>query len=890
MPSPIVDDASRLHQLVLDSMSEGVSLSDENGVIGYTNPAEDAMFGYAPGELVGQHVTVQNAYPPEENARIVQEVIEQLQTAGVWSGEWRNRRKDGTTFITSARITAVDIGGRKHWVCVQKDISREQRAQETLRMSEERYRSLVQATAAIVWQTPATGEMQSDQRAWGEFTGQSGEDMQQWGWLAAIHPDDRAKTRNAWERALATRSPYEVEHRLRRHDGEYRTMLARAVPILDERGEVRDWVGLHTDLTAKRRLQQLLDTERLRLRDIFERAPAFIATLAGPAHVFETANPLYLELVGNRDIIGKTVREALPEIEGQGFYELLDDVYRTGVAYVADGMRALLLRNGEEDERFVNFVYEPLRDTDGNVNGIFVHGNDVTAVHRTNRELQYQIGLTTTITDNAASCLFMMDERGHPTFMNPAAVEVTGYTLEEIRGEPLHFAVHHHHPDGRPYPIADCPIDNGREQLVALKDYRDVFVRKDGTFFPVSCYVAPFERDGRAAGAVLEFRDITADVRAQELLRQADRRKDEFLATLSHELRTPLTAILGWAHMLLQDRTDPELVRGGLETIEKSARLQAELIDDVLDLSRITAGKVRINSETVDIGAVATAAVEGVRLAAAAKEIDLAIESSGEPALILGDAHRLQQILWNLLTNAIKFTPRGGCVQLLIEVRERTIGVTVSDTGIGIGPDFLPHVFEPFRQAESTTTRAHGGLGLGLSIVRHLVELHGGYVRAESEGEGLGATFVIELPRLRSRGVPVESESEHGLFADLCGLSVLVIDDQQAVRELLVALLQRGGAEVRAASSAAEGRERVEERVPDAILCDIAMPHEDGYSFVRWLRAQPEASAVPVIAVTAFGGAEDEQQILAADFDSYIRKPIEPTALSRVVATYRRPL
>ncbi|HEX9982424.1 MAG TPA: PAS domain S-box protein [Thermoanaerobaculia bacterium] len=878
-----------LHRLVLDSMTEGVSLADESGIIVYTNPAEDAMFGYEPGELIGQPVTVQNAYPPEENERIVAEVIEHLQRAGFWTGEWRNRRKDGTPFVTSSRITAVDIGGRKHWVCVQKDITAEKRTHEALRIGEERYRSLVQATAAIVWQTPANGELQPDQADWGAFTGQTPEEMQGWGWLSAIHPDDRAKTREAWERALARRAPYEVEHRLRRHDGEYRHMLVRGVPILSQGGEIREWVGIHTDITSERRLQHMLDTERLQLREIFGRAPAFIATLRGPDHVFEVANPLYRELVGGRDVIGQPVRQALPEVAGQGFFELLDQVYRTGEPFTGEGTRVTLVRNGVPEDRYVNFVYQPLRDGEGRVTGIFVHGNDVTALQTALRELQYQNQLTATITDNAASCLFMMDERGHPTFMNPAAVEVTGYTLDEIRDAPLHNAVHHRHADGTPFPISECPIDNGREQLVALKDYRDVFVRKDGSFFPVSCYVAPLERSAGRAGAVLEFRDISEEVRAQELLREADRRKDEFLATLSHELRTPLTAILGWAHMLRLEGNEPELVQTGLETIEKSAQLQAELIDDVLDLSRITSGKIRVATETVDVSTVAAAAIEGLRLAAAAKEITLTSHTQSDPSpLILGDAHRLQQILWNLLTNAIKFTPQGGSVRLEIGVRARNVVITVSDNGIGITPEFLPHVFEPFRQAESSTTRLHGGLGLGLSIVRHLVELHGGHIHAASEGEGRGATFIVELPRLATKPLHVPQESR--IFADVHGMSLLVIDDQQGVREFLTALLQRGGADVRAVASVADARREIETKLPDVVLCDIAMPKEDGYAFIQWLRSLDLPRPVAAIAVTAFGRPEDEQAILLAGFDAYIRKPIEPAALSRLIVGFRAPL
>ncbi|HEX6161402.1 MAG TPA: PAS domain S-box protein [Thermoanaerobaculia bacterium] len=901
------EDTLNLHSLVLRNMSEGVSLSSEDGIIVFTNAASDAMFGYQRGELLGQHVTVLNDYLPEENERIVGAVIGQLATRGVWSGTWRNRRKDGTPFITDARITRLDIGGKPHWVCVQKDVTEELRIAEAVRHSEERYRSLVEATAAIVWNTSAAGEFETEQPGWTAFTGQTREELLGWGWLAKVHPDDQAETVARWKSALAQRSTYAIEHRVRRADGEYRSMSARAVPIVESDGTVREWVGIHTDVTPERLLQQQIETERARLRDIFERAPGLIATLRGPDHIFESANPAYSQVLGE-NLVGKPVREALPEAVEQGFVDLLDAVYLSGEPYVGRELPLTLHRNGRPEQHYFDFVYEPLREADGHISGIFAHATDVTEqVHarrvverqaeeleRANLALQYQSQLNRTITDNAASCLFMMDENGHPTFMNPAAVEVTGYTLDEIRDAPLHAAVHHTHPDGRPFPISECPIDNGLRQLAPLRDYRDTFVRKDGTFFPVSCHVAPIERDGRTSGAVMEFRDITDELRAQEALRDVDRRKDEFLATLSHELRTPLTAILGWARMLNIGGLDEETMRIATRTIEESAQVQAQLIDDVLDLSRIISGKIRIQSNVVNAAQIASSAAEGVRLAAAAKHIRLEVDSGEHPEelQILGDANRLQQVIWNLLTNAIKFTPEGGAVKLFVRRRESTVVISATDSGIGIRPEFLPHVFEPFRQAEDPTTRSHGGLGLGLSIVRHLVELHGGTIRAFSEGEGRGATFTVTLPLLRH--LPAEREGgdvaaapaplEAQQFADLTGRSLLVVDDQQAVREFFEVVLRRSGARVRGAASVQEAIAAVREELPDTIICDIAMPDEDGYAFLQWLRADDGAGRTPVVAVTAFGRPEDRQRILEAGFDAYLRKPVEPGELTRVVA------
>ncbi|MEA2463922.1 MAG: hypothetical protein QOJ98_1669, partial [Acidobacteriota bacterium] len=747
-------------------------------------------------------------------------------------------------------------------------------ANQAMRRSEERYRSLIEATAAIVWTGPSSGAFESEQPGWSAFTGQTFEELRGHGWVNAIHPDDREATVRTWQAAVASGSIYQSEHRLRRADGEYRHMSARAVPLRNDDGSVREWIGVHTDITVERRLQETLESERLGLRDIFMRAPAFITTLRGPEHVFEIANPLYMQLIGSkRDVVGKPVREALPEIEGQGFFEILDGVYQTGEPFIGSELRVVMERGDGDDERFVDFVYQPMRGGDGSITGIFVHGNDVTEqvrarriverqadeLERANLALLDQMVLNKTITDNAAACLFMMDENGYATFMNPAAEEVTGFTLDEIRERPLHEVIHHQHADGAPYPIADCPIEHGREESIPLKDHREFFIRKDGTTFPVSCHLAPLS--GRLGGAVLEFRDISDELRAQETLREADRRKDEFIATLSHELRTPLTAILGWSRLLLMPDMDDETRAGAIETINRSAQAQAQLIDDVLDISRITTGKVQIASDRVDVSAVAAASVETVRLAAEAKGVRLTAQVRSGDMTVLGDANRLQQVIWNLLSNAIKFTPEGGEVRFTVSRRNGSVAIEVRDNGAGIRTDFLPHIFEAFRQAESTTTRVHGGLGLGLSIVRYLVELHGGRISAESEGEGKGALFVVELPALRNRTatprrVAPERPESPGVSGDspaLDGLSVLVIDDQRDVREYVSAVLRRQGAEVRDAESVREAIERVTAEHPDVILCDIAMPHEDGYEFIRWLRADPGAQQLPVIAISAFG-------------------------------------
>jgi len=373
--------------------------------------------------------------------------------------------------------------------------------------------------------------------------------------------------------------------------------------------------------------------------------------------------------------------------------------------------------------------------------------------------------------------------------------------------------------------------------------------------------------------------------------------KDEFLATLSHELRTPLNAILGWSQVLRTRFQQDEDLEEGLSVIERNTKIQTQLIEDLLDMSRITSGKLRLDVQRVELQDVIKAAVASVRQAADAREIRLHVVLDPLAGPVRGDPTRLQQCVWNLLTNAIKFTSKGGRVQVSLQRVESHVEVCVVDTGIGVTPEFLPHVFERFRQLDATTTRKHGGLGLGLSIVKSLVELHGGAVRAESAGEGHGAVFCIELPLMvihapelqgmleHPRGIPIRTSSiDH---PSLRGITVLAVDDESDARELIRRVLEDCGARVLVAASSREGLEILRREKPDMILSDIGMPGEDGYEFIRQVRrlSPEEGGRTPAAALTAFARAEDRTRALRAGYQTHVTKPVETMELTAVVAS-----
>jgi PAS domain S-box-containing protein len=473
--------------------------------------------------------------------------------------------------------------------------------------------------------------------------------------------------------------------------------------------------------------------------------------------------------------------------------------------------------------------------------------------------------------------------------------------------------------------IASAPSWNGLSHLplgIGLKAAWSQPIRSSdghvlgtfGTYFREAREPTEHERqivEGLARVAALAIERATAEDDRRKLLdseraaraeaERASRMKDEFLATLSHELRTPLNAILGWSQILAGTARTPSDVADGLKTIERNARAQAQIIEDLLDMSRIVNGKVRLNVQRMALEPTLRASIDAVSPAAEAKGVRIQAILDSHAGPVLGDSARLQQVFWNLLSNAVKFTPRGGRVQVLLERIDSHVEASVTDTGEGIKPEFLPHVFDRFRQADATTTRRHGGLGLGLAIVKQLAELHGGSVRAKSAGEGHGATFTISLPVsaltsdevLRSDGSLLQktNASKQPTFldigTDLDGLKVLVVDDEPDIRSLVARLLQDRKAEVVTAGSAAEALDKLKSHRPHLLVSDIGMPNEDGYTLMKQIRAlaPDDGGQTPAIALTAYARAEDRMRSIRAGFQMHIPKPVEPAELITMVAT-----
>ncbi|HEV2837670.1 MAG TPA: PAS domain S-box protein, partial [Pyrinomonadaceae bacterium] len=559
-----------------------------------------------------------------------------------------------------------------------------------------------------------------------------------------------------------------------------------------------------------------------------------------------------------------------------------------------------MLLRADGAEFLIDDSAAPIRDKDGTVFGVVLVFRDSTE-QRKAFEARERLAA---IVEYSGEAIATKNLDGIIQTWNASAERLFGYHADEIVGKPVTILI----PPERLWEEEEI-LSRLRRGLPAER-LETLRVAKDGRQIPVSLTVSPLKNaDGEVVGASKLIQDISDRQRAehqrQELLareqflrsqaEQAGRIKDEFLATVSHELRTPLNAILGWATLLNKGNVDESAATRGMDAIERNAKAQAQLIEDLLDVSRIISGKMRLDVKPVTVSPIVEAAVDAVKPAADAKAIRLDITIDPVANKLRVDPARLQQIIWNLLSNSIKFTPPGGLVQIKIQRTASAAEIVVTDTGAGIKREFLPFVFDRFQQGDASMTRKHGGLGLGLAITRHLVEMHGGTIEADSKGKGQGATFTVKLPiRAVTTRTPADAfkdsrypESTVSKSPSLTGFTILAVDDSQDTREFITVALEACGANVIAAASAREAFDLFAGSKPDLVVCDLGMPEEDGFSFIKRIRELPDVQggATPAIALTGYVRVEDRMRALEAGYEMFVPKPIEAGELCTIVAT-----
>ena len=690
-------------------------------------------------------------------------------------------------------------------------------------------------------------------------------------------------------------------------------------PVFDDDGSIGGTLVVCTETTERvlatrqeSALRVEVERDRTRLQQFFAQAPAGICILRGPDLTFEFANEHYRALVGGRDLVGKPILIALPELEGQGLDTLLHGVISSGNAFVGREVPIRIDRHGRgaPDDAFYTFIYSPLRDASAHVDAVIVLALDVTddvSAKRRTEELSQKLRDSEAqfhvLAESIPQLAWSTRADGYIDWYNQRWYDYTGTTLESMQGWGWKQV---HDPDlledvltrwqaalsaGEPFEM-EFPL-RGRDgeyrwhltQAMPFKDDTGHIVRWFGTNTDIDAS----RRTAQERAALLD-----SEQRARLAAELASRAKDEFLSTASHELRTPLNAILGWARMLQSGELPNSAFVRAVDSIERNARVQVRLIEDILDGSRIITGRLQLEIRPLDLTTVLQAALDSVRASADAKRITLTVNVDPAAAHVTGDAERLQQVIWNLATNAIKFTPKDGAVDIALARMGPDVRLTIRDNGDGIAADFLPHVFERFRQAEGSTTRRYGGLGLGLALVRHLVEAHGGTVQAESQGPGHGSTFTVRLPAhaMFAEGVAVDAPSpatERPFVpsaVNLAGACILVVDDEADARDLVATVLRSKGAEVVTAASASEALSLIVARPFTAMVSDIGMPTRDGYELITRVRtvAGVRGHHLPAVALTAYSREEDRRRALEAGFQAHVAKPVEPEHLLEVVA------
>jgi PAS domain S-box-containing protein len=633
-------------------------------------------------------------------------------------------------------------------------------------------------------------------------------------------------------------------------------------------------------------LSRILNNEREHLRSLFDQAPGFVAVLMGPKHVFEMVNAAYYQLVGHRELIGKAVWEALPEVAGQGYEELLNGVYTTGERWAARAMPISVQRerDGAIAQRYIDLVYEPYKDQYGTTIGIFAQGYDVTdaieaqaAKRESDERLRDGMDATKMVVwdwDVATGELACSDNMALVLGCSPSSMGGIGAYI---------------HPDDRERVAAAH-----RAALDGAGAYQEIlrFIRPDNgeLIWVDSRGKIQYAADGTPARMRGVTVDVTERIQAELELREANRKKDEFLAMLAHELRNPLAPISTAAEMLRLTATSDARIQKASAIIGRQVKHMTSLVDDLLDVSRVTGGLVRLEKEQVDVNSVVSSAVEQARPLIEGRMHKLTVRSDAAHATVQGDRTRLVQIIVNLLNNAAKYTPQGGDIALVVRAANGCVEISVTDNGIGIDEKLLPHVFDLFTQAERTPDRTQGGLGIGLALVKTMAALHGGTARAASAGAGTGSVFTISLP---ASSADVHARSSMGAGADESGpaspVNVMIVDDNVDAGESLAALLEARGHKVDVQSHPIAAIAAARASPPQMLILDIGLPEIDGYELARRLRRDPATRDALLIALTGYGQTHDRVLSKAAGFDHHFVKPMNSAKLNELLAIARTP-
>ncbi len=897
---------------IVESAADAIISEDLRGVIQSWNGGAERTFGYRASEVVGQPISV--LFPAErraEEAEILARIgrgerIEHYETVRLTKS---GRLLDVSLTVSPLRDAAGTVIGASKIV---RDVSNRRRLDD----SRARLAAIVESSDDAIVSKDLQGTIRSWNRGAERIFGYASAEAVGRSILMLIPDDRQAEEREILAKIARGERIDHYETIRRTKDGRAIDVSLTISPLRDAEGSIVGASKIARDITERKRMERDLAAHRERFRvTLASVGDAVIASDVEGRVTF--LNPTAQRLTGwsADEAEGQPLAEVfhiVSEETGERIENPAQKVIRSGTILGLANHTALIGRDGIE--RPIADSAAPIFDDRGQIVGVVLTFRDIGEERRAEEALQEQRDWFEQTLQGIGDGVIATDVRGRVVFMNPVAEYLTGRTLPDSVGascSEVFCIVNERTRKAVENPVVGV-LREGRAIGLASQT---ILIDAEGTERFIDDSAAPIRSgSGRVIGAVLVFRDVSerrsaeraradAEQERERLLEseraarsdaeRANRAKDEFVATLSHELRTPLNAILGWTQILKSQASRPEVLERGIDVIERNTRVQAQLVADLLDMSRIMSGKMVLEIRNVDLGRIVEAAIETILPAAESKGVAISTELDAAIGGIAGDPARLQQIIWNLLSNAVKFTPSGGRVQVRVERFDSEAHVVVRDTGIGIPNDFLPALFERFRQAESATNRRFGGLGLGLAIVKQLAELHGGSVEAASDGEGRGSTFRVRLPigepRRRSESEDGSRERPDGESSGentLSGLRVLAVEDEADTADLLARFLRNAGALVTVVHSATAALQAIQTAVPDILVSDIGMPGVDGYELMRRIRKLDPAAGgtIPAVAVTAFARPEDRMRALDAGYQSHLTKPIE---VGELIATVK---
>ena len=872
----------------LASIADGVITADSEGRVKFLNPVAENLVGWKRAEAVGQRLSDVFQIVSEQTHEPIENPADRARRDGVTVGFEKSTlliSRDGTERLideSAAPIRGED-GNISGTVLVFRDVTEQRQTRKALQEQQQRalviLESITEAFFSLdrQWRFtyvngPAGRLLHRMPHSllgrvlWDEFPGIAGSefetvyrnamDLQQEGWISAFSVDLQCYSE------------------------------ARAYPAADGISVFFNDVSERKRAESERdALLRQVDFERARLADIFRHAPSFMCVLSGPEHVVERANDRYRELIGKRDVIGMTIREAFPEVAGQGYFEIVDGVYRSGETRFGTDQKVTFERNGQLEDRVIDFVYQPLKDAEGTITGVLLQGIDRTArqkaesdLARVTAESERQRRMFETALSNTPDFIYLFDCDGRFTYVNKSLLALWEKEASEVLGRNFYDLKY-------PIDLANLLHRQIQDVVRTRQPVRDevLFTSSLGTRSYEHIFAPVFSSDGEIDAVAGSTRDITDRKESEEALRQADRNKDDFLALLAHELRNPLAPLRNGLQVLrlspsLEEREQSQAM------MDRQLTHMVRLIDDLLDMSRINRHKMELRRTRLSLVDAINGAVETAMPAIQAAGHTLEIRLPQQPVYLDADLTRLAQVFSNLLTNSARYTDGPGLISVEANQSGSEVIVKVRDNGIGIPAESLPHIFDMFSQVDRSIERTTGGLGIGLALVKGLVEMHGGNVTATSAGPHLGSEFTVRLPLApASSELPPEPSPPQAELQTSIKRRILVVDDNQDSASSMAMMLRLLGNETDLAADGIEAIERAESFQPHVILMDIGMPRLNGLDAARRIREQDWGADMTIIALTGWGQSSDREQSWEAGCNGHLVKPVSFDDLQKML-------